>query len=238
MFGFMNKSQGEPHIPGGSIIRDLVFGANDGLIAAFAVVSGVNAAVQTSKIVFIAGMAEMIGGTISMGLGAWLAAKSEHEYIESERNREIYEIEHLPDRERQEIRDIYRAKGFDGAKLEEIVETICSDKQRWLDIMMKEELNLNVDEPKTPLKSALATGLAYAIGAAMPTFPYAFLTTKSAFALSIILTILTLFFVGAGKTYITGRNWLKSGMEAVIVGVLAASATYLIGKLVSNLTGM
>ncbi len=225
-------------MPGGNIIRDIVFGANDGLIAAFAVVSGVNAAVQTNKIVFIAGIAEMIGGTISMGLGAWLAAKSEREYIESERKREIYEIENLPDRERQEIRDIYSAKGFDGPKLEEIVETICSDKQRWLDIMMKEELNLNVDEQKTPLKSALATGTAYLIGAAMPTFPYAFMAIRNAFVLSIILTVSTLFLVGAGKTYITGRNWLKSGAEAVIVGVLAASATYLIGKLVGGMTGV
>lgn len=238
MFGLKKKTQGEPHMRGGEIIRDIVFGANDGLIAAFAVVSGVNAAVQTNKIVFIAGIAEMIGGTISMGLGAWLAAKSEHEYIESERDRELYEIDNLPDRERQEIRDIYSAKGFEGPQLEEIVKTICSDKQRWLDIMMKEELNLNVNQPKTPLKSALATGTAYAIGAAMPTFPYAFIPISHAFMVSIILTILTLFFVGAGKTYVTGRNWLKSGMEAVLVGVLAGSATYLIGKLVGNLIGI
>src|SRR5213592_2142257 len=115
------------HIPGGRSLRDLVFGANDGLVAAFAVVSGVHGAAVSTRIVLLAGLAELIGGTIAMGLGAFLAVKSEREFILSEREREEREVREFPDKERKEVRTIFAAKGYKGESLDKIVEHVTSD---------------------------------------------------------------------------------------------------------------
>ena len=220
----------EVHVPGGGFVRDLVFGANDGLVAAFAVISGVHGADQSSKVILIAGMAELIGGMIAMGLGAYLSVKSALEYFHGERAREEYEVEHYPDRERHEVYEIYREKGFEPPILDQIVDHIVADKKRWVNIMMREELNLIGEEQLSPVKSALATGLAYAFGAAMPVMPYAFSTDVAGnYRVSIGLTIGVLFFVGAAKTVVTATKWWRSGLEAMLIGALAASATYLIG---------
>lgn len=220
----------EVHVPGGGLVRDLVFGANDGLVAAFAVISGVHGADQTSKVILIAGMAELIGGMIAMGLGAYLSVKSALEYFHGERKREEYEVEHYPERERAEVYEIYREKGFESPILDQIVDHIVADKKRWVNIMMREELNLIGEEHLLPVRSAFATGLAYAFGAAMPVLPYAFSTDVAGdYRISIGLTIGVLFIVGAAKTVVTGTKWWRSGLEAMLIGALAASATYLIG---------
>jgi VIT1/CCC1 family predicted Fe2+/Mn2+ transporter len=226
----------EVHVPGGGIVRDLVFGANDGLIAAFAIVSGVHGAQLTSKIIVIAGTAEVVGGMISMGMGAYLSVKAAIEYIRSERVREEYEVEHFPDRERKEIHDIYKEKGFESPMLEAIVDHICADKKRWVNIMMREELNLSDEEALSPGRSAFATGGAFALAAAVPVLPYVLSeNVELNFLWSLTLTISVLFFVGASKTVVTGLKWWRSGLEAMIIGGLAASATYIIGSWVASL---
>ncbi len=219
------------HIPGGNIVRELVFGANDGLVAAFAVASGVNGAGVRSNIIFIAGMAELIGGTISMALGAYLSTKSQIEYYRGEMNREGYEVDNFPEVEKQEIREIYISKGFKGEILEKIVSHVTADKSRWVDIMMQEELGLSLDQTMSPMKSGVATGLAYAFGALMPILPYLFMRPTLGLVASGILTLTVLFGVGAAKTIVTGKNSMRSGFESMAIGGLAAVATYIGGRI-------
>lgn len=219
------------HTPGGSIVRELVFGANDGLVAAFAVASGVNGAGVQSKVILIAGFAELLGGTISMALGAYLSTKSQIEYYRGEMNREGYEVDNFPEVERQEVREIYEAKGFKGEILEKIISHITSDKRRWVDIMMREELGLSLDQTTGPLRSGIATGGAYAFGALMPILPYLFMRPDSGLVASAVLTLSVLFGVGAAKTVVTGKNSWRSGFESMAIGGLAAAATFIAGKL-------
>ncbi len=219
------------HVPGGSIVRELVFGANDGLVAAFAVASGVNGAGAQAKVILIAGLAELIGGTISMALGAYLSTKSQIEYYRGEMNREGYEVDNFPEVERQEIREIYEAKGFTGDILDRIISHITADKKRWVEIMMQEELGLSLDLTVSPLKSALATGGAYAFGALMPILPYLFMPPTSGLAASAMLTLSVLFGVGAAKTIVTGKSTWRSGLESMLIGGLAATATFFAGRI-------
>ncbi len=219
----------ETHVPGGEIIRDLVFGANDGLVSALAIVSGVHGAQLASRIITYAGMAEIVGGFISMGLGAYLSVKSAKEYIRGERRREEYEVKHYPERERREVRDIYTAKGFEPPILDAIVDHICADEERWVNIMMQEELNLADEGLLSPGKSAMATGGAFALAATIPVLPFVLMeNVHLAFLWSIALTVSALFLVGASKTIITGLKWWRSGLEAMGIGGMAALASYLI----------
>jgi VIT1/CCC1 family predicted Fe2+/Mn2+ transporter len=223
------------HLGGGRDLRDLVFGANDGLVAAFAVVSGVHGAAASTRIVLLAGLAELIGGTISMGLGAWLAAKSEREFIASERAREEREVIESPEEERQEVREIYAAKGLSGETLEAVVAALTKDPKRWVDLMMDEELGLSPVEHRSPLRSAVATGLSYTVGAAFPVLPYLLpVSNQAAFAASISFTLGALFFAGALKTRVTDRPFFRSGIESMGIGALAAGATYLAGRWIAG----
>jgi VIT1/CCC1 family predicted Fe2+/Mn2+ transporter len=223
------------HVPTGRWVRDLVFGANDGLVAAFAVVSGVHGAAVSPRIVLLAGLAELLGGTIAMGLGAFLAVKSEREFVASERDREEREVREFPEVERAEVRGIFERKGYKGAALDTIVEHITADPRFWVDTMMTEELGLTALPAGSPLRSGAMTGLAYALGAAMPVIPYALpLEVGTAFAASVTLTLAALFAVGATKTAMTGRPWLRSGLESCGIGALAAGATFAAGRLIAG----
>ncbi len=219
------------HVPGGSIVRELVFGANDGLVAAFAVASGVNGAGVRSEVILVAGLAELIGGTISMALGAYLSTKSQIEYYRGEMSREGYEVDNFPEVERQEVKEIYQSKGFSGEILDKVISQITADKKRWVDIMMQEELGLSLDLTVSPLKSGLATGAAYAFGALMPILPYLFMQPGSGLIASAVLTLSVLFGVGAAKTVVTGKSPWRSGFESIAIGGLAAAATFIAGKL-------
>ena len=223
------------HIPGGRAVRDLVFGAIDGLVAAFAVVSGVHGAAVSTHIVLLAGTAELLGGTIAMGLGAYLAVKSEHEFILSERKREEDEVREFPEEEAKEVRTIYERKGFKGAALDTLVQHVTADPVFWVDTMMTEELGLSVAPSVHPMRSGLVVALSYAIGAAFPVVPYALpLSVENAFTCSILATLGALFAAGAAKTTMTGRPWLRSGLESALVGALAAAATFFAGRLIAR----
>src|SRR5207237_1324811 len=189
--------------------RDLVFGANAGMVASFAVVSGVHGAAFSTRIVLLAGLAELIGGTIAMGLGAFLAVKSEQEFILSEREREEREVREFPDEERKEVRTIFARKGFRGQALDQMVQHVTADPVFWVDTMMTEELGLSAAPTGAPLRSGLVVATAYALGAAFPVIPYALpFAVPTAFAVSVGCTLAALFAAGAAKTRMTGRSWL------------------------------
>jgi VIT1/CCC1 family predicted Fe2+/Mn2+ transporter len=228
------RAHHEAHIPGGAAVRDLVFGANDGLVAAFAVVTGIHGAASGAHIVFVGGLAELLGGTIAMSLGAWLATKSAREFYLAEERREHDEIELFPDEERAEIRRAFAAEGFTGDVLDRVVAHVTSDRARWLKTMMDRELGLAPIEPGAARKAGLATGIAYAAGAAMPTLPYGLAPLRLAFPLSIGLTALALFGVGAAKSRVTAVPWWRSGLESLGIGLLAAAATFVFGRLVGG----
>jgi len=222
------------HAAGGDRVRDLMLGLNDGLVASLAVTSGISGAFTAQRIVIMAGLSEMLGGAVSMGLAAFISARSQIEFYQSEIEREHLEMRKWPDRERDEIRSIYRSKGFTGKLLDQIVEHITSDPQRWSDVMMREELGLS-GEFESPLRSGSTVGLAYLAGAAVPVFPYLFVQPAHGVVLSAIATLLALFVVGAAKTLITTRSWWRSGLESALTGAAAAAATFGAGSLFARL---
>ena len=219
------------HAPGGRQMRDVMLGLNDGLVAAFAVTSGVAAAFVNPKVVVMAGLAEMLGGAVSMGLAAYASARAQYEFYESERQREHDEIRRWPEREREEIRGIYRGNGFSGVLLDQIVTHITADPTRWRDVMMREELGFGADVAEPPSRSALIVGGSYLVGAAVPLLPYLFMAPPLGILASGIATVAVLFVVGAAKTLITTRPWWRSGFESMGIGIAAALVTYGAGRL-------
>jgi len=222
------------HAVGGERVRDLMLGLNDGLVASLAVTSGVSGAFTLRKVVVMAGLSEMLGGAVSMGLAAFISGRSQIEFYHSEIEREHLEMRKWPDRERDEIRAIYRAKGFAGKLLDDIVAHITSDPKRWSDVMMREELGFSGDF-ESPLRSGATVGLAYLCGAAVPVMPYLFVMPSRGVVYSAVATLLALFVVGAAKTIITARSWWRSGVESVLTGAAAATATFAAGSMFSRL---
>jgi VIT1/CCC1 family predicted Fe2+/Mn2+ transporter len=222
------------HAAGGERVRDLMLGLNDGLVASLAVTSGVSGAFTARKVVIMAGLSEMLGGAVSMGLAAFISARSQIEFYHSEIEREQLEMRKWPDRERDEIRSIYRAKGFTGKLLDDIVTHITSDQKRWSDVMMREELGFSGDFD-SPLRSGATVGLSYLCGATVPVLPYLFVEPAHGVVYSALATLVALFIVGAAKTIITTRSWWRSGLESALTGAAAAAATFAAGSLFARL---
>ena len=213
---------------GGTYIRDLVYGANDGIITTFAVVAGASGASLSSLVVLILGFANLLADGLAMALGNYLGTKSETAYIAAERAMEAWEVDHLPQEERQEIRTIYQKKGFTGQDLDRAVVTITADKHRWVDEMMVSELGLisEVDH-HAAIKKGLATFIAFTTAGLMPLLPY--VLGINSFIGSAVMTGLILFFVGSRRSLITRRHWLRSGLEMLGIGAIAATVAYLTG---------
>jgi vacuolar iron transporter family protein len=222
------------HAAGGPSVRDVVLGLNDGLVASFAVTSGVAGAFTSPTVVVIAGVSEMLGGAVSMGLAAFASARAQFEFYQSEVQRERDEIDRWPDRERDEIRGIYRSKGFRSPLLDQIVGHITADPERWANVMMREELGFGADIMDPPLRSGITVGLSYLVGAAVPVLPYAFVRPQTGIVISACTTIFVLFIIGAAKTLITSRSWWRSGLESMAIGIAAGIVTYGAGVLFSR----
>jgi VIT1/CCC1 family predicted Fe2+/Mn2+ transporter len=220
----------------GGFLRDVVLGSSDGLVAVLAFVAGVSATLGARRTILLAGLAEMFAGAASMGLGAYLGSKSEREYYNLELAREKREIVEMPHEEREEIRQIYEKKGFSGRELEMVVDRITEDKERWLKVMMHEELGFARTAGTSPLRSGMAMSLAYIVGAAVPILPYVFLegrTRRS--AVSIASTLVVLFSVGACKARLSQRAWWRAGAEMAIAGGVGTTVCYLIAKGIARL---
>lgn len=219
----------------GGFLRDVVLGSSDGLVAVLAFVAGVSATLGARRTILLAGLAEMFAGAASMGLGAFLGTKSEKEFYEKELDREKREIVEMPQEEREEIRQIYRKKGFGGRELEMVVDRITEDKERWLKVMMHEELGFAKGGRVSPFRSGVAMSLAYIVGAAVPIFPYVVLAGTAAFAASIAATLGVLFAVGAWKARLTQRPWWRAGIEMSLAGGFGTFVCYLIARGIARL---
>lgn len=219
----------------GGLLRDLVLGSSDGLVGFLAFVAGVSASLPTQRSIVLAGFAEMFAGGTSMGLGAYLGAKSEREFYEKELRRERREITEMPQEEREEIRQIYRRKGFEGKELEMVVDRITEDKERWLRIMMHEELGLTQTAFVPPLQAGLGVGVSYMVGVLVPLAPYFFLQRPWALFASMLATFLVLFAVGAFKAGMTQRRWWKSGLEMACLGLAGALVCHFISKWIASI---
>lgn len=227
----------EEHITGGGKIRSIILGLNDGLISTFTLLVGVAAATLVSTgnnaIVLLTGFAAMVSGAISMGLGEYISSKSEYNYIKNELKKENAEIELFPEEEKEEVREIFEKMGMKGQTLDSCVESITSDKQVWMDFLIKSELGL--EEPENPILGALLTFLAFVFGSFLTLFAYLFALGFVSLVLSSIISFSMLFIIGVLKTRITGENKIRSGVEMVLIGIVAFIASFGIGTLLDQL---
>jgi VIT1/CCC1 family predicted Fe2+/Mn2+ transporter len=225
----------------GQHLADTVLGATDGIVTTFAIVAGAAGALLSPGVVLIMGFANLMADGFSMAVSNYLGARSQQDAWAEERAREIWEIKHLPEAEREEIRRIYRRKGFEGATLERIVAVITSDHGRWVDEMMREELGIH-EEKIAPLASGVVTFTAFVIAGFLPLLSYVLeffglALWPTAFMLSIAVTIAALFSVGAARAFLTRRVWWRSGFEILLAGGLAAACAFFIGRLLRGYAG-
>ncbi len=222
----------------GNFIRELIFGFNDGLVTILALTAGMASAISNNAIIILAAMIAALGGAVSMALGSYISTKSQSEVYRREMDVEKREIEETPNLERKEIEEIYKKKGFKGKQLKMVVDVITSNKKVWLDTMMKDELGLAELSFKNPIKSGLVMLAAFIIGSMIPVSSYFFLAPSLAVLPSITISLAGLFLIGAAKSRITGRSWLKSGIEILVVGAIAAAVGYYIGVISSIYLGV
>ena len=231
----MSTTHREAHPRPKIALRDVVIGLSDGLTVPFALAAGVSVAVASSKIVVTAGLAEIVAGSISMGLGGYLAARTDVEQYASERRREQREVQLVPHIERDEVRDVFREYGLDGPELERVVDHIVADPDRWVDFMMRFELGLERPQVYQAPVSALTIALSYAVGGLVPLIPYVLIANVSeALIWSIGLTLLALFLFGGYKARMTRTPRLRGAIQTTLIGAAAAAAAFAIARLVTG----
>jgi predicted membrane protein (TIGR00267 family) len=220
------------HTPKGRAIREIIFGMNDGLVTTIGFLAGVTSSIAQSRYILLAGIAEVVAGAISMALGAYLATKSQREFFHSEIEQEKWEIEKTPEKEAQEIREIYGDMGFTRPEQEMIVNRVTSDKDLLLRFMKREELGLFDEHLDDPLRVAVTMGLSFVVGAVPPIAPYFFIgDPHRAVWIAILLSVLFLFGAGVAKTRLTKTKPIRSGLEMTILGVVACLIGYGLGWL-------
>ncbi len=222
----------EEHLESSAVLKDIVIGMSDGLTVPFALAAGLSGAVTASSIIVIAGIAEIAAGSIAMGLGGYLAGKTEQDHYINELKREYDEIEKLPEREKQEVKDFFKQIGLSEDVQNKATEEIAKDKKQWVDFMMKYELGLEEPDPKRAAKSAFNIGVSYIAGGIIPLSPYFFINNSTeALKISVVATLICLFVFGYFKSKLTGVNALSGGMKVTLIGAVAAAAAFGIAKL-------
>jgi len=222
----------ESHFTATATVRDIVIGMADGLTVPFALAAGLSGVVASSSIVVTAGVAEIAAGSIAMGLGGYLAAKTDIEHYAAERKRERQETEQLPHREEEEVGEIFRHYGLGDEQIAPLITMFRANPERWVDFMMRFELGLDVPDPKRARMSALTIAGSYVMGGLIPLLPYIFLDNiLTALWLSVVITPVTLFIFGYVKSGFTAVPPLRGGFQTMLVGGLAAAAAFGIARL-------
>ncbi|EEF34834.1 vacuolar iron transporter 1 [Ricinus communis] len=222
----------EKHFMSSEIVRDVIIGVSDGLTVPFALAAGLSGANATSSIILVAGIAEVAAGAISMGLGGYLAAKSEADHYMKELKREQEEINSVPDIEAAECGEILAEYGVEPHEYEPVINALRRNPQHWLDFMMKFELGLEKPDPMRALQSALTIAISYIVGGLVPLSPYMmFPLAREAMFASVVITILALLIFGFVKGYFTGNQPFKSAIQTAFIGAIASAAAYSIAKL-------
>ena len=219
----------EKHSNIASMFKDFILGGQDGLVNVLGIVLGVAIGTRNSDIVILAGLAAAFAESVSMGAVAYTSSKAEVDYYKSEEKRELNEIKNSPETEKKEVYEIYHKKGFRGALLNKIVKYTISNKKRWLDTMMKEELELS-NKFSHPLRSAFIVLFASLLGSFIPLTAFFFLSINTAIVVSLIIAAIALFITGAIEGKLTVGNWFKKGLQLMIIGMAAAFVGFIIGK--------
>lgn len=231
-----NISHNEEHLRSSVFITDIVIGMSDGLTVPFALAAGLSGAVQSNSIVITAGIAEIVAGSIAMGLGGYLAGKTEQEHYQSELEREYDEVEFVPEKEKEEVKLIFAEYGLNEHTQDAIVEELAKDKHKWVDFMMKYELGLEKPDVNRARNGAVTIGISYIIGGLIPLTAYFFTNTPfDGLMFSAILTIICLFIFGFYKSKVTGQPALKGALKVTFIGIIAAGAAFLVAKLFNGL---
>ncbi len=222
------------HVTAGGWIGQAIYGVNDGLGAAFGVVSGVAGATSANgEFVLLSGFAAMIASALSMGSGAYLATKSEREVYEAELERERRELQEHPEEEKEEMELFYQLKGFSPEESKMMADRLSKQPDQMLKTLAHEELGLSEQTFPNPWKSAVSATISTALGATVPILPFFFSTGMTALIISAVISTVAHFAVGASKVLVTGRSWVKSGTEMTVVGLGEAAITYAIGLLIA-----
>ncbi len=224
----------ESHFTASETVRDVVIGMADGLTVPFALAAGLSGVIAASSLVVTAGLAEIAAGSIAMGLGGYLAARSEVEHYASERHREEREIIEKTEVEKQEVAEVLETYGLTPEQSQPIVESLSKNPKAWVDFMMRFELGLEEPDPKRALTSALTIAGAYIAGGFIPLSAYLFIPVAStALTVSIVVTLIALFIFGYVKGKFTGAPPLRSAIQTVVIGGLAAAAAFGLARLIS-----
>jgi VIT1/CCC1 family predicted Fe2+/Mn2+ transporter len=222
----------EKHFEASETVRDVVIGMADGLTVPFALAAGLTGtAMATTSIVVVAGLAEIAAGSIAMGLGGYLAARTDRDHYESEREREMRETVELPDKEREEVAEVFRGYGMSEQDIAPVIAAISADQKHWVDFMMKFELGFDEPDPKRARNSAATIAVSYILGGLVPLAPYILIADLySALTVSVAVTLVALFVFGFVKGRLTGISPWRGGLQTVVIGGLASAAAFGLAK--------
>lgn len=224
----------ERHFTSSEIVRDVVIGMADGLTVPFALAAGLSGAVQDAGLIVTAGLAEIAAGSIAMGLGGYLAAKSDAEHYAAEERREHQEVREIPREEMKEVAEIFRDYGLDEEHVVAVVEAMTRRPKQWVDFMMRFELGLEKPQPARARISAAVIAGAYISGGLIPLAPYMLMHSAStALLVSVVMTLVALAIFGLIKGRYTGARPIKSAIQTTVTGGLAATAAFLIARAIS-----
>jgi vacuolar iron transporter family protein len=225
----------EHHLKSSDTIRDIVIGMSDGLTVPFALAAGLTGAVNNSGIVVTAGIAEIVAGSIAMGLGGFLAGRTELDHYNSELKREYEEIERVPEQEKMEVKEVFADFGLSPALQDQIADEMAKDKDKWVDFMMRYELGLEKPEANRARQSAITIGVSYIVGGVIPLSPYFFIAdSQRALYYSCIITLVCLFVFGYFKSKVTGQPAFTGAIKVLFIGALAAAAAFIMAKLING----
>ncbi len=233
-------SHSEQHLESSDLLKDIVIGMSDGLTVPFALAAGMVSAVKNveidqTRLIILAGIAEIAAGSIAMGLGGYLAGKTEADHYESELKREYYEVEHLPEVEKAEVKELFAEWGLSEEVQEKAVTELMKDNDQWVNFMMRHELGLSKPDPKRASKSAFNIGVSYVVGGLIPLTPYFFVKDAlDGLELSAIITLVCLFIFGYFKSRLTGINPIAGGIKVMLIGAAAAATAFGIARLISE----